>query len=151
MTPGRGEPKIILVVDAQLELRELLTDFLRRLGFIAIPAPDAETASVVAEKLRIDLILLHLAVLDSKERAFLTQLKQKRPDAPIVVLSSSTDRVPGSECQDLGAAAIFHQPADLRDLKDAIFRLLDIPEPRSSRRSGRPTDSKAAQGDQPSG
>jgi len=146
VTLRRPEPKVILVV-AHLELRGLLTEFLRRLGFIAVPAPDAETASVVAEKLRVDLILLHLAMAGSKDTAFLAHLKQKRPDAPIVVLCSHPNAVTESECRALGAAAVFHQPTDLRELKDVIFRLLDIPEPRSSRKASGPADRKTALSD----
>ena len=46
---GATDTKIILIVEEHVPARERLAEFVRRLGFIAVPAADPESAAVIAD------------------------------------------------------------------------------------------------------
>jgi DNA-binding response OmpR family regulator len=130
---GRGRrqagAKTVLVVNDHLEIRGVLTEFLRGLGFIAIPVRDAESARVIAERVSLDLILLNLLVLDINATALIRQLKVLRPGATIIVISGFTTPELEKECRALGADEVLQKPINLKNLERLIFRLLRSRKP----------------------
>ena len=121
--------KKVLVVNDHVEVRSVITEFLRRRGFIAIPVRDADSARVVCERLTLDLVLLHLVILDIPESSLIRLLKQLHPTTPIVVVSAVVDAEMDRECRTLGSDEVLQKPIVLKQLDRTISRLL---HPRAS-------------------
>jgi DNA-binding response OmpR family regulator len=120
--PG-GARKILLVND-HVEVRSVITEFLRRRGLIAIPVRDADSARVICERVALDLILLHMIGLDAPESALMQFVRRSRPATPIVVISAAADDELVRACQTLGAADVLPKPLVLKQLDRVITRLL---------------------------
>jgi DNA-binding NtrC family response regulator len=116
--------KKVLVVNDHVEVRSVITEFLRRRGFIAIPVRDAESGRVICERVALDLILLHIVELDVPETALIRQVKLLHPATPIVVISAVVTPEMERECRALGSADVLQKPLVLRQLDRVIARLL---------------------------
>jgi DNA-binding response OmpR family regulator len=130
--PPRARPaattRKILVVNDHVEVRGVITEFLRRRGLIAVPVRDAESAAVVCERVVVDLILLHLVVLDVAETALIRQVKLQRPSPRLIVISAVTSPDLERECRVLGVDGVMTKPIVLVRLERAIARLLRASE-----------------------
>jgi DNA-binding response OmpR family regulator len=121
-------PKRILIVNDHFEVRSVITEFLRRRGLIAIPVRDAASARVVCERIELDLILLHVLVLDLNETALIRQVRLLRPAPPIVVVAAVRTPELERECRALTVDEILVKPIALRSLERVIGRLLKTRE-----------------------
>jgi DNA-binding response OmpR family regulator len=121
-----GSPKRILVVNDHFEVRSVIIEFLRRRGLIAIPVRDAASARVVCERIDVDLVLLHVLVLDLAETALIRQIKLLRPAPPIVVMAAVRTPELERDCRALAIDAILVKPIVLRPLEGVISRLLKL-------------------------
>lgn len=124
---ARGLPPAtakVLIVNDHVEVRGLITEFLRRRGLIAVPVRDVESARVICERVSVDLVLLHLVVLDVGETALIRQVKLQRPPPRLIVISAITSRDLERECRALGVDGVMAKPIVLLRLERAIARLL---------------------------
>ena len=116
--------KKVLVVNDHVEVRSVITEFLRRRGFIAIPVRDADSARVICERVALDLILLHVVGLDPAETALIRFVKRLHPATPIVVVSAVVSPEMERECRALGADDVLRKPLVLKQLDRVITRRL---------------------------
>jgi DNA-binding response OmpR family regulator len=116
--------KKVLVVNDHVEVRSVITEFLRRRGFIAIPVRDADSARVICERIAPDLVLLHLVDLDIPESSLIRLLKRLHPTTPVVVVSAVVDPDMERECRALGSDEVLQKPIVLKQLDRTITRLL---------------------------
>jgi len=123
---GPREPgaKKVLVVNDHVEVRSVITEFLRRRGFIAIPVRDADSGRVISERVALDLILLHLVQLATPEVSLLRFVRRLRPSTPVVVVAPPAAPDLDRACRALGAAEVLEKPLVLRQLDRVITRLL---------------------------
>ena len=121
-----GSPKRILVVNDHFEVRSVIIEFLRPRGLIAIPVRDAASARVVCERIDVDLVLLHVLVLDLAETALIRQIKLLRPAPPIVVMAAVRTPELERDCRALGIDEVLVKPIVLRPLEGVISRLLKL-------------------------
>lgn len=77
----------LLVVDDDEEMREMLTDFLRRSGFFVMPAASGAEIDAALDKGRIDLILLDVMLGDESGVAICAALRAEH-DVPIILVSA---------------------------------------------------------------
>jgi len=137
-TPGRdraggerGGVPTVLVVEATDDLRDVLTEFLARLGLIVVPVAAAEHAEVMCEKLDLDLVLLGTLGAGHGAGGVADRLRAWRPRAAVVALAAlAGEAAPGAE----GDA----RPLDLGRLRDVVTELLGLPTlvPRRRSRAG---------------
>jgi two-component system phosphate regulon response regulator OmpR len=119
-----AQAKKVLVVNDHVKVRSVITEFLRRRGFIAIPVRDADSARVICERIAPDLVLLHLVDLDIPESSLIRLLKRLHPTTPIVVVSAGVDPEMERECRVLGSDEVLQKPIVLAQLDRTITRLL---------------------------
>ncbi len=121
MTPA---PRLVLVVDDDVDIRDALIDVLEEDGFRAVGASNgAEALDRLHAGLRPDLILLDLMmpVMDGWE--FLRR-RRGDPEAntiPVVVLSAAGKSL-RPHVRSLGADEFLEKPVEAEDLLDAVSR-----------------------------
>ena len=108
-------PLKVLIVDDEPPIRKLLRMGLGTQGYHIIDAPNAKAALdlMAAEP---DLVILDLGLPDMQGLELLRQIRQRREDVPIVVLSSRGDEVAKVEALDLGADDYVTKPFGMEEL-----------------------------------
>jgi two-component system, OmpR family, KDP operon response regulator KdpE len=108
-------PLKVLVVDDEPPIRKLLRMGLGTQGFQTIDAPNGKAAiELMVEKP--DLVILDLGLPDVPGIELLRQIRARREDLPIVVLSSRGDEAAKVEALDLGADDYVTKPFGMEEL-----------------------------------
>jgi len=108
-------PIKVLVVDDEPPIRKLLRMGLGTQGYQTIDAPNAKAAlELMAENP--DLVILDLGLPDMQGLELLRQIRERREDLPIVVLSSRGDEIAKVEALDLGADDYVTKPFGMEEL-----------------------------------
>ncbi len=118
-----SNPKQILIVDDDQEIRELLDEYLTKTGFAVITAHDGLEMAVILEEHNPDLIILDI-MLPGDDGFSLCQKIRRDSTVPIIMLTASsdeTDRVIGLE---IGADDYIAKPFSPRELQARIKALL---------------------------
>ena len=113
MTSG---PVRILVVDDEPPIRKLLRMGLGTQGYQTLDAPDGRTALALVDKEPVDLVILDLGLPDLAGHDVLRSIRARKPDLPIVVLSSRGDEAGKVEALDLGADDYVTKPFGMNEL-----------------------------------
>jgi DNA-binding response OmpR family regulator len=115
--------KRILVVDDDLDLRKLVSSYLKEEGFHVVNAANGREALFVTREEKPDLIILDLMMPEMGGYEFIRELN-KRSSVPIIVLTAKLeegDKVLGLE---LGADDYVTKPFSLRELTARIRAVL---------------------------
>jgi DNA-binding response OmpR family regulator len=115
--------KRILVVDDDLDLRKLVSSYLKEEGFHVVSAANGREALFVTREEKPDLIILDLMMPEMGGYEFIMELN-KRSSVPIIVLTAKIeegDKVLGLE---LGADDYVTKPFSLRELTARIRAVL---------------------------
>jgi two-component system KDP operon response regulator KdpE len=108
-------PLKVLVVDDEPPIRKLLRMGLGTQGYQTIDAPNAKTAlDLMAEAP--DLVILDLGLPDMQGLELLREIRKRREDLPIVVLSSRGDEAAKVAALDLGADDYVTKPFGMDEL-----------------------------------
>lgn len=108
--------KILLVVDQPHELRDELGEFLRARGFIAVPVPDPDSATVVVDRLRPDVVVWNAPPPGAVSA--IAEWKQRRPGLAVVAVTGD------AALRQVGADAVLPAPIVFSHLHSVIARLL---------------------------
>ena len=119
---GATDTKIILIVEEHVPAREQLAELVRRLGFIAVPAADPESAAVIARKLHVDMVIMRLSE-NLAAVASISELKRRRPEIAVLALAQS-DAFAEPLLRSAGADVVLPAAAGIVDLDEPICRLL---------------------------
>ncbi len=121
----------ILVVDDDPNIRQLLRDYLREMGYEASAASNGAQMKQILRQTRVDLIVLDL-MLDGEDGLDLTRDLRRENAVPIIMLSARgglLDRILGLE---MGADDYLPKPFDPRELvakiKVVLRRTRAVPE-----------------------
>jgi len=117
----------ILIVDDHPLIREGLGNVLAELdrGVRIHEADDAAPALAAAESCDdLALILLDLALPGAEGMSLLAEMRAKRPDVPVVVLSANDDRTVVQDAIELGAMAFISKRSPTKVLVNALRLVL---------------------------
>ncbi|MFI5350475.1 MAG: response regulator [Elusimicrobiota bacterium] len=121
-----GAPLRFLVVDDNEAVRMILTDLLMDLGHQVVgEAEDFDSALEAFEKHKPDMMTLDLslsAVGGGDGLSVLKALRQKHPDAKIIVVSGNSQKKVYEQLEKDGAAAFISKPIKEEELTSAIAR-----------------------------
>jgi CheY-like chemotaxis protein len=112
-----ADTKILLVIEGHAARRDELAEFLRGLGFIAIPVADAASATVVVQRVRPDLNVWDAPTDDAAP--VIAGWRVRRPGTSIVTIDHGDDASSGS-----GADVVLRPPLVPAALQRVIARLL---------------------------
>lgn len=110
----------ILVVDDELEIREMVSEFLRRRGYRVIMAGGVDEALALARTESPNLILLDLYMPMMNGIKMLKQLREMGKPVNVIMLTASQDEHLLKTTLDLGAYEVLTKPVDLNQLELAV-------------------------------
>ena len=102
----------ILIVEDDLELAELLTDFLRDEGYTVSSVDSGERALELYEKYGAKLVVLDINLPDVNGFSVCSKLRESA-DTPILIVSARTDKEDKLNGLDLGADDYIEKPYDI--------------------------------------
>jgi DNA-binding NtrC family response regulator len=111
----------ILVVDDELELRELLAQVLESEGFRVSQAPGGRIALEILKQEKVDLVISDLRMPDGGGVELLKTIKSINSQLPLVIMITGFSDMPESQIIKLGAHAMLLKPFDT-DVFSAVVR-----------------------------
>ncbi len=121
---GMAQPAEVLVVEDETQVRELISEALRRDGFEVRVAADGSTAAKELAAQLPDLVLLDLGLPGIDGFEILQRLRSAGADVPVIVLTArgrDADRVQGLE---LGADDYVVKPVSTREIVARVRAVL---------------------------
>lgn len=116
--------KHILIVDDQLGIRMLLKEVFSQEGYEVSLAANGFEALEIVNELQIDGVLLDMKIPGMDGIQILTQLKEKWPDIPVMMMTAYGELNLIQKAKDLGASLYFTKPFDIFEVRDAVNNLL---------------------------
>jgi two-component system KDP operon response regulator KdpE len=106
----------ILVIDDEPPIRKLLRMGLATQGYAMVEAGTARAALDALAAETVDLVILDLGLPDMRGHDLLRTIRERKPDLPVVVLSSRDDEPGKVEALDLGADDYVTKPFGMAEL-----------------------------------
>jgi DNA-binding response OmpR family regulator len=116
-----SDARLGLIVAASPEMREVVGDILQAGHVIAVPADDAAHATVLAQRLHLNLVII---VVDGQDDEPVRTFKRCGSTAPVLALCFEREGDEPHECRARGADAVLCWPFTLADLAPVMRRLL---------------------------
>jgi DNA-binding NtrC family response regulator len=116
---------LILVVDDEEPQRRVLAGFLRKHGYAAETAGDAEEALRVVSSRTVDLVLTDLRMPGRSGVDLLEAVRGKNPEVPVVVMTAYGTVESAVSAMKRGAADYLAKPVDLDELEVLVARTLE--------------------------
>ena len=116
----------LLVVDDEVEIRELVSRHFRHLGYQVLCAGNGRAALEVLEAERIDVVLSDIMMPDMNGIELLERLRQEYPMVRVVMMTGYVTQENLLACFRMGAETCVFKPLqDLQELETAIDRAFD--------------------------
>jgi two-component system response regulator AtoC len=117
-------PRQILVIDDEIFIRDLLSDFFTKLQFRVVAAPDGNAGITEFRKSRFDTVLVDLKMPGKSGIETLRELRQIRPDTPLIVMTGYPTIDSSIEALRLGAFDYIIKPFKLQELREVVDRAI---------------------------
>ncbi len=112
----------ILIVDDERAIREGCREAAQAAGFNAFVAESAEHAYKVLEAQAIDIVLLDLKLPGAGGLEALRQIKMRRPEATVIIITGYATVNSAVQAMKLGAYEYLTKPFSLDELRDVLER-----------------------------
>ncbi len=113
----------ILVCDDEIDLREMLQEYLQKRGYEVHLAGDAEELRTVIESSAPDLVILDINMPGEDGLSALRRLRTES-DLPVVMLTAAGETIDKIVGLEMGADDYLGKPVDLRELEARIKAVL---------------------------
>lgn len=110
----------VLLVDDERDFLDVLSERMQARGMEVATAESAQEALALVEKGAFDAIVLDLMMPGMDGIDALKAIKQKNPEAQVILLSGHATLQKGIEAMKLGAIDFLEKPADLNSLSEKI-------------------------------
>jgi CheY-like chemotaxis protein len=118
----------VLIVEDDMDLREMLKMSLLRSGFTVLEAKNGKDAITHFKPALTDLVVTDLIMPEEDGLKVVIKLRELKPSIKIIAISGGGKVGPGSYlnlAKALGADAIYSKPFSINDLTTKIEQLLD--------------------------
>ncbi len=120
--------KSILVIDDDIQVRQLLRQILEREGYYVLDAPDGNKGLKLYRQSPTDLIITDIIMPEKEGLETIRELKREFPDVKIIAISGGGHNLDAKGCLNVvkhfGVDYIFSKPFDRKELLEAIQKLL---------------------------
>ncbi len=134
----------ILIVHADPSIAALMTSMLQTLGHKIDEAPNDRAAVRMLEHSPVDLVLAGADPDDADALEFLSYLRRKAPNVPVILLFPTPHPERMREAQVRGAAAVLRFPVSANVLRAAVAQALGLPETAGTVKPSAPASSLQA-------
>ena len=110
----------VLVVDDELEVRQVLREFLSSRGYDVTTASGGAEAVAIVETIKPDLVLLDVAMPDMDGVETLKRIVAIEPALAVIMVTANVDIGTTSKLLALGAVDYVPKPIDLDYLDQAV-------------------------------
>ena len=110
----------VLVVDDEAEVADFLCNFLKRFKTTSHKAINGIMALEEYDRMKPDWMFLDIKMPDMDGFEVLSRLKEKDPDAKVIMITGSDDKEEQQKAKDLGAIDFIIKPIDLEELHAKI-------------------------------
>ncbi len=122
----RGKERILLV-DDEKQIVEMMTYVLQHLGYTVsartVPAEASEVFRKSPEAF--DLVITDMTMPDMTGLELSEELLRIRPDIPILLCTGFNEHVTEKKVKELGIRELLMKPAPIKEIADAVRRILD--------------------------
>lgn len=115
------DKKTVLLVDDNLQVREVLSEGLRDMGFAVETAYDGLDGLQALERLAPDALVVDFAMPRMNGAELASRVQRMRPDLPVIMITGFADQ---AAIADLDELVILHKPFDVEVLGEAISSAL---------------------------
>ncbi|MEW6544741.1 MAG: response regulator [Nitrospirota bacterium] len=128
--PGKQKEKAatILIVDDEVEIGELVGEFLKRRGYLVKTATSGEQALTMIKQEPPDLVLLDIYMPGINGVEVLRRLQAMNSPAGVIMLTASQEEPLLKTAMDLGAFDVLSKPVDLSQVELAVMVKLAMQE-----------------------
>ena len=118
--------KTILVVDDEIDIVELIKEYLQHHDYNVITATDGDTALKLALSQKPDLITLDIMMgnKDGYETCLLLRENESTSDIPVIILTGRASDQAALAAQSFGADSYLSKPFELEALANEIRSLI---------------------------
>ncbi len=120
-----AEPRRVLLVDDQPEVRRVVRRHLTKAGFLVVEAWDGRMAVKLAREQTFDLVISDVRMPDVSGLELLKALHEHDPDLPVVLTSGSPDPHGELETSALGAFAFLEKPVPFETMRETADRAVE--------------------------
>jgi CheY-like chemotaxis protein len=110
----------ILIVDDSWLTRRFVSTVLEAEGYELLEADNGEDALATMEKKEINCLLLDLLMPGIDGYSVMGELKKKKSDVPVIVLTADIQKTTHAKCRELGAFKILVKPSEKEDIRQAV-------------------------------
>lgn len=131
-----AEPRRVLLVDDQPEVRRVVRRHLCKAGFVVVEAWNGRVAVDLARETAFDLVISDVRMPDMSGLELLKALHEHDPDLPVVLTSGSPESLSSFESKELGAFAYLAKPVPFDIMCDTAHRAVEERRARAACREG---------------
>ena len=122
-------PKSVLIVDDAAFIRMMIRDILANEGYAIHEAVNGRDALEKYSEARSDLVIMDIMMPEMNGLAALRAIRDRDPDARIVIVSAMTDRPVIDEALRRGAMAFVSKPFQPTRVRETVRTCLSSPPP----------------------
>jgi len=127
LTKVRGiTPRVLIIVSDRRQIEELRKHF-SALGVECEVALDLETARVVLDERRMDLVIVDVSLPDIKSEPVIKELKDQDCDMKLVLFNGVKEKSEQRRLRRMGADSYLSEASDLNAVVRAAERNLELP------------------------
>jgi two-component system cell cycle sensor histidine kinase/response regulator CckA len=123
----KGKNELILLIDDELIVREMWSDFLKTLGYRVITAQDGKEGVAIVEQNRdgIDLVILDLIMPRLGGRETLEKIREIKPDVKVIITSGYSEYERARDLFGEKTIGFIPKPSQLREISEKVREALD--------------------------
>ena len=118
--------KVLVVDDNAFQRKKIIKIIKDSFDFDIIEAEDGEDALVKVDQETPDFIMSDLVMPNLDGIGFLTELRKRGNETPVVILTSDVEEEQRNKCRDLGAKAFLGKPPKPDKLTVVINKILEL-------------------------
>ena len=121
-----AETSHILIVDDELDLRELLAQMLESEGFTVTQAAGGRAALAILKNEKFDLVISDVRMPDGDGVELLKSIKKDSPELPFVIMITGYSDLSETQILGLGAHSMFMKPFDTDSFIQSIHAAVSL-------------------------
>lgn len=116
----------VVITEDSIVMEAILQYLIERVGHTVVGiAKDKEKALALYESLRPDVVAVDIFLKGSDGLAILKEIKQKNPDAKVIMLVAEGQEKEEAEAYQAGADGFLHKPFQIHAVEEEFKRILE--------------------------